>query len=66
MTPPVGMTRKGYGSIKRGYQTDAFFITLDGPQAHDSSGEEHFRKVSGIADPLSREEAALYVVFGDF
>jgi len=27
-------------SIKRGCRTEAFFITLGGPQAHDSSGRD--------------------------
>jgi hypothetical protein len=29
---------KGNGSIESGCWTEAFFITLGGPQAHDSSG----------------------------
>jgi hypothetical protein len=35
---------EGDGSIKSGCWTEAFFITLGGPQAHGYSVEKHFLK----------------------
>ena len=37
---------EGDGSIKSGCWTEVFFITLGGPQAHDSSVEKHFQERS--------------------
>jgi hypothetical protein len=38
------MTRRGQRFIESGCWTEAFFITLGGPQAHDSSVEKHFQE----------------------
>ena len=40
---------EGNGSIKSGCGTEAFFITLGGPQAHGFSVEKHFHE--GSAEP---------------
>jgi hypothetical protein len=38
----LGMTKgKGIGCTESGGWTEAFLITLDGPQAHDSSGRDY-------------------------
>src|SRR5580704_9760410 len=45
---------KGGGSIKGGCRTDAFFITLGGPQAHESSDRRHIKnRVSHISRKTS-------------
>ena len=40
---------KGNGSIESSCWTEAFFITLGGPQAHDNSVEKHLQE--GSAEP---------------
>jgi hypothetical protein len=52
----LGMTRRGRRFIESGCWTEAFFITLGGPQAHDSSVEKHSHEGSAELRPESSQE----------
>jgi hypothetical protein len=49
----VAVKGEGHASMESGCWTEAFFITLGGPQAHDPSGRDD--KGKGGAAPFSAE-----------